>query len=107
MASPANQRGLKDINLSATLALPNAANLVNTNVLDLGIVQRLGSSRPINVDVRVISATHRDLAEAMAAGTFREDLYFRLSMFQIALPPLRIKCTKQYPTSSTFRASDA
>lgn len=38
MASPANQRGLKDINLSATLALPNAANLVNTNVLDMGLV---------------------------------------------------------------------
>ena len=52
-------------------------------------IERLGGSHSIEVDVRVISATHRDLAAEIAAGRFREDLYYRLRVVSLELPPLR------------------
>ena len=52
-------------------------------------IERLGGSQSIDVDVRVISATHRDLAAEIAAGRFREDLYYRLRVVTLELPPLR------------------
>jgi DNA-binding NtrC family response regulator len=58
-------------------------------VLQDGEFERLGSSRPIKVNVRVIAATNRNLAEMVRAGTFREDLYYRLNVFPIETPPLR------------------
>ena len=58
-------------------------------VLQEGEVERLGSSRTIKVDVRVIAATNKDLEEEIEKGTFREDLFFRLSVIPIRVPPLR------------------
>ena len=58
-------------------------------VLQEGEVERLGSARTIRVDVRVLAATHRNLEQASDAGEFREDLYFRLSVLPIQVPPLR------------------
>ncbi|HEY7533036.1 MAG TPA: sigma 54-interacting transcriptional regulator [Nitrospiraceae bacterium] len=58
-------------------------------VLQDGMIDRLGGKRPVRVDVRVIAATNKDLAAAVKNGTFRADLYYRLNVFPIALPPLR------------------
>ncbi|MFM8274106.1 MAG: sigma-54-dependent transcriptional regulator [Gemmata sp.] len=57
--------------------------------LEAGEIQRLGESQPITVDVRVISATNKDLKQMIAEGNFREDLLYRLNMFHVHLPPLR------------------
>ena len=58
-------------------------------VLETGEYIKIGDTKPTKVDVRIISATNRDLKKEIENGNFREDLYFRLSVFQICLPPLR------------------
>ena len=58
-------------------------------VLEEGVVVRVGGSRPVRVDVRVIAATNKDLAEEIRNDRFREDLYYRLNVVPIELPPLR------------------
>ncbi len=66
-------------------------------VLQEGEVERLGSSHTIKVDVRVLAATNRNLEEAIDNGMFREDLFFRLSVIPIRVPPLRDR-TEDIPT---------
>ncbi|WP_026477947.1 sigma 54-interacting transcriptional regulator [Alkaliphilus transvaalensis] len=58
-------------------------------VIQEGVVRRIGSSKEENVDVRIIVATNRNLEDMIRAGTFREDLYYRLNVIPIFLPPLR------------------
>jgi DNA-binding NtrC family response regulator len=58
-------------------------------VLQEGTLQRVGGDRAVEVDVRIVSATHRDLRQMVARGTFREDLYYRLIVYPIHVPPLR------------------
>ena len=69
--------------------LPPAAQVRLLRILQDGWLDRVGGQRPINVDVRIVAATHRDLAAMVAEGRFREDLWYRIAVFPIVLPPLR------------------
>lgn len=80
-------RGTLFLDEIAELTLEVQAKLLR--VLQDGMVQRLGSTAPRKVDVRVVAATNRDLRNEVSAGRFRQDLYFRLEVVQIQLPALR------------------
>lgn len=71
----------------AEMPLPLQAKMLR--VLEDGEVRRVGESAPIHVDVRVLSATHQNLQECVREKRFREDLYFRLKVFTLVVPPLR------------------
>jgi formate hydrogenlyase transcriptional activator len=69
--------------------LPHAVQVKLLRVLQEKQIERLGSSKPISVDVRIIAATNRDLEAAVRENSFRDDLFYRLNVFQIKIPPLR------------------
>ena len=69
------------------MAYPLQAKLLR--VLQEGVIERVGSNKPITVDARVVSSTNRDLEANIRSGAFREDLYYRLNVFRVQLPPLR------------------
>ena len=75
------------------MPLPTQARLLR--VLQERCIQPLGSGEPFTVDIRVVSATHRDLREQVRAGLFREDLYYRLAGITLQLPALRERCDKR------------
>ena len=89
------RQGLFEAAHEGTLFLDEAGEMSSSTqakllrVLAEGKILRVGSTKPRDVDVRVLVATHRDLAERVTQGTFRQDLYYRLAVVPIALPPLR------------------
>ncbi len=77
--------------LDEVAEIPPEAQAKLLRFLQFGEIQRLGSDKVEKVDVRVVSATHRDLEEMVAQGRFRQDLYYRLKVVEVELPPLRAR----------------
>ncbi|MFP2924690.1 sigma 54-interacting transcriptional regulator [Pyxidicoccus sp. 3LG] len=82
--------------------MPLAAQVALLRVLETGSFSRVGASKELTVDVRVIAATHRDLEAMVAAGSFREDLYYRLNAILLAIPPLRERIDELEPLAHRF-----
>jgi two-component system response regulator HydG len=88
----------------AELPLPLQAKLLRA--LQDGEVRRVGESEPIHVDVRVLCASHQDLKSCVQARRFREDLYFRLKVFTLRVPPLRTRRDDIAPLARMFLQID-
>jgi len=86
--------------------LPPAAQVRLLHILQDGWFERVGGGQPIHVEVRIVAATHRDLAQMVAEGKFREDLWYRVSVFPIVLPPLRER-TEDVPDLASHLAERA
>jgi transcriptional regulator with GAF, ATPase, and Fis domain len=84
--------------------LPPALQAKLLRVLQEGEFERLGSAKTLRVNVRVIAATNRDLQRALRNGTFREDLYYRLNVYPIKVPPLRERQEDIEPLATAFLA---
>lgn len=90
-----DKKGLFEIADNGTIFLDEIGEMAHElqakllRVLETGEYIKIGDTKPTKVDARIISATNRDLKKEVDAGRFREDLYYRLSVFQIHLPPLR------------------
>jgi DNA-binding NtrC family response regulator len=90
-----NRAGLFEVANGGTLFLDELGELDKgmqvklLRFLESGEVRRVGDNEPFHVDVRIVCATNRELQQMVAAGTFREDLFFRVNTFEIHLPPLR------------------
>ena len=89
------KKGLFEIADGGTVFLDEIGDMNHTtqvkllSVIENRVFRRLGGSKDIQVDIRIIAATNKDLQQAMVEKVFREDLYYRLKVFQINLPPLR------------------
>jgi Nif-specific regulatory protein len=91
----AQKKGKLEVADGGTLFLDEVAELAPTlqakllRVLQAREFERVGGTRPIKVDIRLMAATNKDLAAAIKAGTFRQDLYYRLNVVSLTMPPLR------------------
>jgi two-component system, NtrC family, nitrogen regulation response regulator NtrX len=92
-------RGTIFLDEIADLSLPAQAKILR--VLQSGELQKVGAERPIKVDVRVLSGTHKDLRRAVADGAFREDLFYRLNVVPLRAPSLRER-TQDIPLLAAF-----
>ena len=79
--------------LDEVTEMPIALQAKLLRALQEGVIERLGSNRPLNINIRVVAATNRDPMQAIKDGKLREDLYYRLNVFRIDLPPLRNRLT--------------
>ncbi|HYR19551.1 MAG TPA: sigma 54-interacting transcriptional regulator, partial [Myxococcales bacterium] len=86
------------------LPLPLQVKLLRA--LEAGEVKPVGSARPRRIDVRIVCATHRDLKKLVRAGSFREDLYYRLAGLSVELPPLRERREDIVPLAEHFLAQE-
>lgn len=86
--------------------LPLAAQVRLLRILQDGWLEKVGGQKPIHVDVRIIAATHRDLASMVSEGKFREDLWYRIAVFPIIIPPLRER-TDDIPELARYFAERA
>ena len=82
--------------------MPAALQVKLLRALQSGEIRRLGATQAATIDVRVIAATHGDLAALISQGSFREDLFYRLNVIQVTLPPLRDRREDFRPWPSTF-----
>lgn len=87
--------------------MPLALQAKLLRALQDGEIRRVGESRPFDVDARVVCATHRDLEELVARGTFREDLYYRLKVLTLRVPPLRDRREDILPLAHRFLDDEA
>ncbi len=87
--------------------LPLAAQVRLLGVLQDGTFERVGGQRQLNVDVRVVAATHRDLQSMAAAGQFRSDLWYRIAVFPIYLPSLRERPEDMHALATHFAMRSA
>ncbi len=83
--------------------MPPSVQVRLLRVLQERQVTRVGGRKPIDVDVRLVAATHRDLEREIAAGRFRQDLYYRLKVVTVPLPPLRERTEDVLPLAEHFR----
>ena len=83
--------------------LPPAAQVRLLRILQDGSFERVGGQRPLHVDVRIVAATHRDLHAMVADGRFREDLWYRIAVFLVRIPPLRERIEDIPALAAAFR----
>jgi hydrogenase-4 transcriptional activator len=87
--------------------LPLQAQVRLLRVLQDGFIERVGGQHPVRVDVRIVAATHRDLASMVKARTFREDLWYRVNVFPVLMPPLRDRIEDIGPLARHFASRAA
>ncbi len=88
--------------LDEVTEMPIALQAKLLRALQEGVIERLGSNRPLSVNIRVVAATNRDPMQAVKEGKLREDLYYRLNVFRIDLPPLRDRLSDIDMLASNF-----